>query len=106
MEKKDRMFQYTYDKGIYTSNYSFSNVKIVEDTGLITAKEAEDLWQKYYPEVVANLEEEERPQMCIWKDCETTTDYHTIEKEIDYTDDLEIKNNKIYKVKKELEEIT
>ena len=105
MEKKDRLFQYAYDAGIHTSGYSSSNIKIVEDTDLITAKEAEDLWQKYYPKVVANLKEEERPQMCIWKDCDTNTSYHTVEKEIDFRDDLEVKNGRVYKITKEVEEI-
>lgn len=103
--EKDRMFQYAYDDGIYTNYYRASNIKIIENTDLITAEEAKQLWQKYYPEVISNLKEGKRPQMCIWKDCDTTTSYHTGEKEIDYRDDLEIKNGKIYKVKKEVEEI-
>lgn len=102
-EIKDRMFQYAFDSGYHSSVASFSSIKIVEDTGLITEKEANDLWDKYYPEVVKNLEREERPQMCIWKDCNTITDYGMVEKEIDWRDDLEIKNGKVYK--KSLEEI-
>lgn len=96
-EKKDRLFQYAYDNGAHGVGYSFSSTKIVEDTNLITEKEANDLWNKYYSEVIKRLQNDERPQMCIWKDCATYTDYSTVEKEIDWRDDLEVKNNKVYK---------
>ena len=102
-EENKYMFQYAYDNGFHSSGISFSSTKIVEDTGLITEKEANDLWDKYYPEVIKNLNREERPQMCIWKDCDSPTSYHTVEKEIDWRDDLEIKNGRVYK--KELSEI-
>ena len=104
-EVKDRMFQYAYDTGSHEGMYHFSNIHIPEDTGLITEKEANELWEKYYSKVVRNIEENERPQMCIWKDCKSNTDYHTVEREIDWHDDLEIKNGRIYKVKKEVTEI-
>ncbi len=101
--EKDRLFQYAYDSGFYGNGVSYSHNKIVEDTNLITEKEANDLWDKYYPEVIKNLKNEERPQMCIWKDADSNTSYHTVEKEIDWRDDLEIKNGKVYK--KTLQEI-
>jgi len=99
-EIKDRLFQYATEKGCFTRGYSISSTKMYEDTDLITEKEANELWDKYYPQVVKELEDGERPQMCIWKDCDSNVDYHTVEREIDYRDDLEVKNGKIYKLSK------
>jgi len=97
-DKKDRMFQYAYDDGVHCPGFcDLYSTKIVENTELITEKEANDLWDKYYDEVVKRYQNDERPQMCIWKDCDSNTSYHTVEKEIDYRDDLEIKNGKFYK---------
>lgn len=87
--EKTYMFQYAYIP------YS---VKIVEDTGLITKKEAEELWDKYYSNCLDNLKDNERPQMCIWQECNSITDYSSILKEIDYGDDYEIKNGDYYRV--------
>ena len=87
--KKDKMFQYAVSR--------YGGADIIEDTGLITAKKAEELWQKHYPQVVRQLEIGSEPNMCIWKDCEHETDYGTTEKEIDYRDELEIQNGKVYK---------
>lgn len=98
------MFQYSYDNGIHTSGFDFYSTKTVEDTGLITEKEANDLWDKYLPEVIQRLKNDERPQMCIWGNCNSTTDYSLVVKEIDHRDDLEIKNGEIYK--KELIKLT
>jgi len=98
------MFQYAYDNGIHIPGMcSLYSTKIVEDTGLITEQEANDLWDKYLPEVIAGLKDDKRPQMCIWEDCSNTTDYNKVLKEIDYRDDLEIKNGEVYK--KELTKI-
>lgn len=99
--KKDRMFQYAYDNGFHGSGCSFSDIKIVEDTGLITEKEALVLWDKYYDECLRRLKFDERPQMCIWKDCETNTDYHTVGKEVDYRD-CELEDGHFYRVEKKL----
>lgn len=94
MEEKKYMFQYAH-QGFGT--------KIIEDTGLITLQEANDLWNKHYSDCLERLKNDDRPQMCIWQNCSSTTDYHDVLKEIDYRDDLEIKNGKIYK--KELTEL-
>ena len=96
-EPKDRMFQYAYDDGIHTRVASLSAVRVVEDTGLITKTEADMLWDRYYPDVAMKVKNKQRPQMVIWKDCDNETDYHTIEKEIDYADDLEVVDGNIYK---------
>lgn len=91
--KKDRMFQYAYE-GLGTT--------IVEDTGLITKEEAYALWDKYYEDFIINLKNDCRPQMVIWGNCESETDYCTEEKELDWRDDLEIEGNNIYKITKQL----
>ncbi len=101
---KNKMFQYATQIGVFENGYSLSlDTKIYEDTDLLSEEEAQKLWDKYYPQVVRELEENQRPQMCIWKDCKTNTDYGTVEKEIDWRDDLEVKNGKVYK--KSLQEI-
>lgn len=95
--EKTYMFQYVYDRGFHGKGISFSDCKTVEDTGLISLDEAEALWEKYLPKVIENLKEDERPQMCIWKYCNSETDYGAVLKEIDFRDDLEVVGNKIYK---------
>lgn len=99
--KKDRLFQCATERGCFTGGYSFSlGVKFYEDTELITKREADDLWERYYPQMIKDLEDGERPQMCIWKDCKNNSDYHTVEKEINYSDNLQVENGKIYKLTK------
>lgn len=56
----------------YTSSHD-----IVEDTGLITWDEAIELWNKYKPQVIQQLEDGQDPEMCIWTGCEDTIDYKT-----------------------------
>ena len=102
-EKKDCLFQYAYDNGVHGGGISASFINIVEDTDLITKTEAEALWNKYYPEVIRRLQDEQRPQMCLWYECSNNSDYGEPKKEIDWRDDLEIVGNKIYK--KELTQI-
>ena len=88
-EIKDKMFQY------------HDGWKTIEDTGLITAKEADDLWKKHYMQAKDNLKEGQKVQIAIWKDCTTPTDYHTEEKAIDHYDCV-VEGGSIYRVKKEL----
>lgn len=100
-KKKDRLFQYATQKGCFTKGYSISlGTTFYEDTELITEEEANKLWEKYKPQVIKELEDGDRPQMCIWKDCKNNSDYHTVEKEINYSDNLQIENGKIYKLTK------
>lgn len=86
------MFQYAYD--------SFLGVKIVCNTEPQTLEESQKLWDKYYPDCLRKLKEGEKPQMCLWIDCKDNTNYHTVEKEIDYRDDYEIIKGEYYKVEK------
>ena len=83
-EIKDKMFQY------------YNGQETVEDTNLISAKEADDLWNKYFVEAREKLREGLEVQMVIWKDCSTATSYHTEEKAIDYYDCV-VEKNSIYK---------
>jgi hypothetical protein len=86
------MFQY-YAERIFS-------MMCIEDTDLITESEAKELWNKYYDDVVCDIKNERKPQMCIWKDCEYRTNYHSVLCEIDWRDDLEISNGVIFKKEK------
>lgn len=103
MNKKNCLFQYAYDSGVHNGRITFSDVTIVEDTSLITEKEAEELWEEYYPDFIERLEKGQRPQMCLYYKCVNDTDYGEPKKEIDWRDDLEVKNGILYK--KELTKI-
>ena len=89
--KKNCLFQYALGNGIDP---------IIEDTKLITKNKANKLWDKYYPDFIEKLEEGRKPQMAIWTDCQTNISYHTISKELDYQDNLEVKNGIVYKLEK------
>ncbi len=93
--KKDCLFQYALGKG-------FGDL-IKENTDLITRKEAEKLWDKYYPDFIEKLQDGYEPQMGIWINCKTVTDYHTLDpkKELDYRDDLSVENGVVYRKTKE-----
>jgi len=59
------------------------------------------LWEKYIDDVKEGLKKDREPQMCIWRDAEKNTDYHTVEKEIDWRD-CELKNGDVYKIERTL----
>jgi len=88
-EIKDCLFQYA------------TRSSVIEDTDLITRSETEELWDKYYKEVQKNWDSFDSPQVCIWIDCKSNTDYHTVGKEIDFRD-CELENGRFYKVEKKL----
>lgn len=90
--KKDCLFQYG------------TRQKVYEDTELITYDEAKELWNKWLPDLKERWDEFESPEMCIWINCESNTDYHTVGKDIDYRD-CELKNGRFYKIIKELIEV-
>lgn len=87
-EPKDCMFQYA------------TRQEIIEDTGLITKTEADSLWEKYQDDIKRKWNDFESPQMVIWGDCDTETDYHTAKKELDYSD-CELVNGAFYRVTRE-----
>lgn len=88
-EKKDCLFQCATKQRIFA------------DTKLITRKEAEELWSKYYKEIQNDWDVLSSPQMCLWIDCKTNTDYHTVGKEVDFRD-CELQNGRFYKVETKL----
>ncbi|MGV8131599.1 MAG: hypothetical protein ACP5N7_05875 [Candidatus Pacearchaeota archaeon] len=71
--------------------------KVIEDTNLITLEEANLLWNKYLPDIKERWNKFESPQMCIWKNCNSNTDYSEIEKEIDFRD-CELSGDSFYKI--------
>lgn len=95
--KKNCMFQYAFDRGVHSKGFSFSDIEIKEDTGLITERKALELWEKYLPDFIYRLKEDNRPEMCIWTDCDSETDYHTQLKNLDYRDNLVVRGNEVYK---------
>jgi hypothetical protein len=90
--KKDCMFQYALKNGFNP---------ILEDTDLITRKKADALVEKWLPHLKEHWDDFHSPQMYIWIDCVSTTDYHTAEFEIDFND-CEFKDGHFYKVIKKL----
>lgn len=86
-EIKNCMFQYA------TRN------KVIENTDLITLKEAEVLWDKYQKDIKERWDDFNCPEMCIWIDCLDNTNYHKVEKEIDWRD-CELEKGTFYKVVK------
>lgn len=90
--KKDCLFQFALANALTC---------IIEDTNLITRKEADELWDKHYPRFVRCLQEGKEPEMAIWINCDTDTDYHTTSKYLDYRDNLEVKDGKVYKITRE-----
>jgi|ERR1035437_1181403 hypothetical protein len=77
------------------------DVDIVEDTGLITRKQAEVLWHKWQPKVYEQLKEGLDVEMGIWINCKDTTDYHTFIAHIDRTCEADDRGN-VWQVKREL----
>lgn len=86
---KDRLFQY----GVIKSG---GIIEMIKDTGLITEKEANKLWDKYLPQVKQNFKDGHIPHLCIWMNAKNTVNYHEAEKEIDGNDCI-VQNNKVYK---------
>ena len=83
------MFQYATQYQIYVN------------TNLITHDEAILLWNKWQDHLKAHWNELDSPQMAIWINCNSNTDYHTMEKDIDYRD-CELHNGRFYRVVKTL----
>ena len=70
-EKRNCMFQ-------YATSYKYISTDIYEDTDLITLSEAKALWNKYKPQFISQLQDDtSNPEMVIWTDCESKTDYAT-----------------------------
>lgn len=68
-KKKDCAFQFAHD--------SWPKLKLVEDTPLISLDEAKELWAKYLPDFIRQLELGNNPEMALWINMKDNTDYHT-----------------------------
>jgi len=86
---KDKMFQY-YNDG-----------EMIEDTGLLTEEEANELWNKYFDDAKEKLRDGHEIHMVIWGNAESDTDYDILEKEIDYRDCV-VEKNIVVRIKKEV----
>jgi len=73
-KKKDCLFQYA------------TKHKTIVDSDLITRKEADELYEKYLPDIKSRWGESEAPEMGIWINCKNNIDYHTTIKHICYHD--------------------
>lgn len=91
-EKKNCMFQYALANGLNP---------ILENTGLITIKEADALVDKWLPHLKEHWDEWYSPQMYIWVNCDTETDYNKTGFEIDFRD-CELTGGHFYKVERKL----
>jgi hypothetical protein len=60
------MFQCWLQK---TSVFGYLGGYTVENTGLITYEEAVELWEKYKPEVMLQIEDGQSVEMAIWTGC-------------------------------------
>lgn len=101
MSKKHCMFQCAL-QGYSIFGYH-SGHDIVENTGLITWDEAVELWEKYKPRVIKQLEDGQNPEMYIWTGCKDTADYHTDAFHVDYS--TEVENGKFFQVEKKVKAI-
>jgi hypothetical protein len=68
----------------YTSRHD-----VVEDTELITWDEAVELWEKWKPKVIAQLEDGQSPEMCIWAGCKDNTSYSNDAFHVDFSTEVE-----------------
>lgn len=94
-EKKNCMFQYALNP-----SKVFLKEPIIENTELITRKEADKLWDKYLMDFMKQLENGREPEMVIWINCKNCTDYREDIKHI-HADNTMVESGHLYKVEKE-----
>ncbi len=81
---KNCMFQYA------------TNSQIIRDTGLITRKEAKELFDSNKDDFIDRLSKGENPEMAIWGGCKDSSDYkETLEHWC--SDDIKLIDGVIYK---------
>lgn len=73
VEIRDCMFQFATDFRV--------TVKIYEDTDLITREKALELWEKWKPQALKDINDGGKVDMVIWTGCKSYTDYHTVDEE-------------------------
>jgi len=99
MGKKDCMVQVCLRTESMFGGYG--DVEIVENTDLITRKQAEALWDKWFPKVRDQLKDGAEIEMCIWINCKDNYDYHTFVGHINHNcevDDM----GRVWQVKRRL----
>lgn len=64
VEKKDCVFQYAFPQ------------EIIEDTGMLTREQGDQLWEKYKPIFLEDMLEGYEPEMVLWIDMESPTNFH------------------------------
>ena len=87
--KKDCAFQ-------FATEYSWREIKIHKDTDLITLDEAKKLWEQYLPQFIKELQEGDSPEMVIWIEMDSNTDYQKELVHIDKSNKTDGKN--VYEV--------
>lgn len=86
LKMKDCAFQYATADGI-----------IVKDTDLISRADAEQLWQEHIDLFKSDVEAGKTPEMAIWIDMRSNTDYHTTAIHW-HGDDFIIKDGQLFSV--------
>lgn len=66
--KKDCAFQYAVAR-------QFGGITTFQDTDLITLDEAKELWKKWIPDFIEELQKGNSPEIAIWEDMKDNTDY-------------------------------
>ena len=80
-----------------TFQYATGNGEVFEDTDLITKAEAEQLWDKYLPMFIKHKVDGMEPEMVIWTDMVSDTDYHTDEMHL-YESNCIVKDGQLYQL--------
>jgi hypothetical protein len=79
----------------------YIGVRCIEDTGLITREEAEELWEKHKPHFIKICEEKneysEDAEMALWIDMRNEINYHKTAKRV-HSSDVIMKNGVGYEM--------
>ena len=62
-----------------TFQYATGNGVVLEDTRLITRSMATKMWNEYLPTFLEHLEQGKEPEMAVWVDMKSESDFHTTE---------------------------
>lgn len=81
--KKDCVFQYALPR------------EIIKDTGMLTREQGEALWEKYKPIFIEDMLEGREPEMVLWIDMESPTNFHKTARHWIY-DDMIVLNGEVY----------
>jgi len=79
----------------YAIQFYNSNGKCFIDDHLLTKDEAINKWKTLLPIFIEEKEKGNGPEMCIWCEMESVSDYHTKFKYI-HADECVIRNGRLY----------